>query len=85
MYKVVIYKKAVKSLQKLPRDYQTRIHKVVQKLKENPFALDLKKLHQPQETSHRLRMGNYRLFLDIDTSSKQIIIVAIERRTSQTY
>jgi len=32
-----------------------------------------------------VRVGNYRIFLDIDTTAKVILIVDIERRTTQTY
>lgn len=85
MYKVQFYKKATKSLRKIPRDYQAKIREVSKKLSQDPFALDIQKLHPPHKTSHRLRIGDYRLFLDIDTTLKVIIIVTIERRTTQTY
>ena len=85
MYKVKFYKKASKSFKKIPREYQTKIKNVADKLSIDPFLLDIKKLNPPNEASHRLRAGAYRLFLDIDTSSKVIIIVDIRRRTSQTY
>lgn len=84
-YKVFFSKQAVKSLQKIPKSYQIKVKDVVKKLEENPFKLDLKKLSPPHNTSHRLRMGSYRLFLDIDTNPKEIVIVDIVRRTSQTY
>lgn len=85
MYQVKIYKKAIKSLEKIPVDYQNKFYKLVGKLKESPFGLDLKKLHQPHYASHRLRVGDYRVFLDINTSTKIVIIIDIERRTTQTY
>ncbi len=85
MYQVKLYKKALKSLKKIPQDYQIRIKRILPKLKENPFSLDIKKLASSHETSHRLRIGDYRIFLDIDTATKTVIIVEIERRTTQTY
>ena len=85
MYTVKIHKLAEKSLKKLPSPYRQKIKDIVKKLQENPFALDLKKLQQPQKTSHRLRIGAYRIFLDVNASTKEIIIVDIKRRTTQTY
>lgn len=85
MYKVKFYKKATKLFKKIPREYQTKIKGAAYKLSIDPFVMDIKKLNRPYEASHRLRVGNYRLFLDIDTSSKIIIILDIKRRTSQTY
>ena len=85
MYKVKFYRKASKSFKKIPREYQTKIKNVADKLSIDPFVLDIKKLNPPNEASHRLRVGAYRLFIDIDSSSKVIIIVDIKRRTSQTY
>ena len=85
VYQVKLYKKALKSLKKIPSEYQVRIKRILPRLKENPFSLDLKKLGSPHQTSHRLRIGDYRIFLDIDTETKIIIIVDIKRRTSQTY
>ena len=85
MYQVKLYKKALKSLKKIPAEYQIRIKRILPKLKENPFTLDITKLGAPHQSSHRLRIGDYRIFIDIDTTNKIIIIIAIERRTTQTY
>jgi len=85
VYKVKFYRKASKSFKKIPREYKTKIKNAADKLSIDPFVLDIKKLNPPNEASHRLRVGAYRLFIDIDTSSKVIIIVDIKRRTTQTY
>ena len=85
MYQVKIYKKALRSLKKLPLEDKARIKRVFQKLERDPFSLDIKKLGQPYIASHRARVGNYRIFLDIDTELKIIIILEVERRTTQTY
>lgn len=85
MYQVNIYKKALKSLKKLPLEDRVRIKRAFEKLKQNPFSLDIKKLGPPHKTSHRIRTGSYRIFLDIDNTNKVILIVNVERRTTQTY
>ncbi|MBI2330301.1 type II toxin-antitoxin system RelE/ParE family toxin [Candidatus Daviesbacteria bacterium] len=85
MFQVNFSKSAIKSLKKFPLKDQIRIKKVSEKIKQDPFALDIKKLEPPHKTSHRIRTGSYRIFLDIDTTTKIILIVEIERRTTQTY
>lgn len=85
MYQVIFSKKAIKSLKKIPKDYQVKVKTIAIKLNQNPFELDLKKLDSSSEATHRLRIGSYRLFLQIDTTTKIIIIANIKRRTSQTY
>lgn len=85
MFQVSFSKNAVKSLKKFPLQDQLRIKKASEKIKQDPFALDIKKLGPPHKTSHRIRSGSYRIFLDIDVKTKVVLIVDIERRTSQTY
>lgn len=83
-YKVTFSKKAIKALEKFPKDYQVKIKEAANKLVQNPFTLDLK-LMQISDATHRLRVGPYRLFLQIDTTLKEIIVATIKRRTTQTY
>lgn len=83
-YKVIFSKKAIKALEGFPKNYQAKIKESVKRLNIDPFKMDLQKLHT-SEASHRLRIGAYRLFLRIDTTSKEVIIATIKRRTSQTY
>ena len=84
LYKVIFSRKAVKALEKIPRDYQTKVREAGFKLSQNPFVLDVKYM-QSSEATHRLRVGPYRLFLLIDTTSKEIIVATIKRRTTRTY
>ena len=85
MYQVIFSKPALKSLKRIPAEYQIKIKAGSEKLRINPFILDLRKLGPEYNATHRLRIGNYRLFLQIDTTLKVIKIAEIERRTSQTY
>ena len=85
MYQVKIYKKAIKSLKKFPPEDRARIKRALQKIEQDPFSLDIKKMEPPHTISHRIRIGSYRIFLDIDTTTKIILIIEVERRTTQTY
>lgn len=84
MYTVTFSKKAIKVLKKFPKEYQIKIRDGINKLSLDPFKMDLEKMYTSDAT-HRLRIGSYRLFLQIDTSTKEIIVSIIKRRTSQTY
>ena len=85
MYQIIFSKKALKFLGKIPRDYQIKIKESIKRLSENPFQMDIKKMHSSSEATHRLRIGSYRIFLCIDSEAKEIIVANIKRRTSQTY
>lgn len=85
MYKVFFTKNVDKAIGKLPRDYQINFAKTVKKLKQDPYALDIKKLSSQYIVTHRLRMGNYRIFLKIKSDKKEVIVYDIRRRTTQTY
>lgn len=84
MYNVIFSKKAIKVLTKFPQAYQIKIKAGANKLTIDPFKMDLEKMHTSDAT-HRLRIGDYRLFLQIDTSTKEIIVSTIKSRTTQTY
>lgn len=83
-YTVTFSRKAIKALETFPKNYQIKIKEVTDKLSIDPFRLDLKKM-QTSDATHRLRLGPYRLFLKINTTTKNIIVSTIKRRSSQTY
>lgn len=85
MYQIVFSKKSLKSLQKIPTHFQIQIKKKSEQLSLSPFELDLRKLSSVYTATHRLRVGNYRLFLRIDLEGKTIQVEEIERRSTQTY
>ncbi len=85
MYQIIFSKKALKTLKKIPTHYQIQIKKRSEQLSLDPFKLDLRKLSAGYTATHRLRIGDYRLFLRIDLENKTIQIDGIERRTTQTY
>lgn len=85
MYKVFLTKYADKSLDKLPKEYQNLFASCIQKLTQDPFSIDIKKLGPSYEATHRIRLGSYRIFLNLNSKSKEIIIYDITRRTSKTY
>lgn len=80
MVTFVFSKFAEKRLKKLGRSEQDRIVTKLQELKQHPDVLSiLKPLHNFEPATHRLRVGNYRLILQlIPTNSKQQGFVVLD-------
>ncbi len=73
-----------KELSKLPLEEQGRITEVIENLPHNPYAGDLEKI-KDEENTWRRRIGNYRIFYEIIPINRAIYVFHIERRTSNTY
>jgi mRNA-degrading endonuclease RelE of RelBE toxin-antitoxin system len=48
----------------------------------DPFSGDVKRL---ERSGWRRRLGNYRIFYDLDVGERLIVVTSIKRRTSTTY
>ena len=53
-------------------------------MRQNPFAGDVARL-KDQPTSFRRRVGNWRIFFDVNQEFLRVEVTAIERRTTTTY
>ena len=76
-YNINWSKKADKFLEKLPKDISKRIVHKVNSIKDNPFHFVE---HYEGESYFKLRIGDYRVLLDIDTSSKLIEVRVVGHR-----
>ncbi len=77
--------KARKQLKKLKdRAVIKRILDGVEALESNQPNIDLKPLTK-HEYTHRLRVGNYRVFLNIDEVIEIAIIEEVKKRDERTY
>jgi len=82
-FKVFVKKSAVKQLRNFPIDIQTKIQNAISdRLSTSPHIADGKHIKKLTEGC-RLRVGEYRVFYDIDV--KDVIVTSIVRRTSKTY
>ncbi len=78
MYSVIFNPKAETQLKKLNKSIQERILNSLERIKIRPFSFDVKKL---QGTSYyRLRIGDYRIILDIRQDKLIIIVIEIGHR-----
>lgn len=77
MYKVNFDEKAVEYLEKLPKDIRKRIYNKVISTKNNPFHFFEKLEGRPE---FKLRVGNYRIIADINSSEVRILVLYIGHR-----
>lgn len=82
-FRLKIEKRAIKDVKSLPGDVQERIKdRIKSTLKENPFPdgkRDIKKIHGSDFL--RLRIGDYRVFYEIDTENEIVYILSVRHRS----
>jgi len=70
---------ARKEIKKLPKDIILKIVDTVEKLAENPFSTDSRKIVGAQRT-YRIRVGNYRIVYSVESDNLVILIIRIRHR-----
>lgn len=85
MYKVLYSPRAVKSLKKIPKDYQIRIKNKIGELIKNPYVPGTLKLVDYPIAKFRYRVGPYRILFDIEDRKRIIEILDIRKREEKTY
>jgi len=78
-YKIEIAKKAIKQINSLPYFIIKNVSKRIDKLAENPFPYDSKKL-KANENAYRIRVGNYRILYEVFKQNLIIKIVRVAHR-----
>jgi mRNA-degrading endonuclease RelE of RelBE toxin-antitoxin system len=80
---VVLAGPAKKSLKRIPAGDKTRILAALAEMQQNPFQADIRKLQGLP--GFRRRVGDWRILFEVMPESRQLVVAAIERRTSTTY
>ena len=80
---VVLAGPARKSLDRIPERDRKRILAALTEMQQNPFGGDVRRLHGLSR--FRRRVGNWRMFFEPIPERQQVVISAVERRTSTTY
>jgi mRNA interferase RelE/StbE len=78
MFKIEWKEGAIRQIQKLPLLLSKRIYNKIDQLKDNPFSKDIKRLKN--EESFRLRIGDYRVILDLNPKENLIMVLRIGHR-----
>lgn len=71
---------AVKFLKKLQKDTAKRILKEIEKICEQPFPTDVKRIEGYKEKIFRIRVGNFRIMYEINYEKNVIGIIKIDKR-----
>ncbi len=77
MYTVEISDYAKKQLRKLPEDVQDRVIYALDRIKIRPEAYLTKLVGEP---SYKLRVGDYRVIIDLDMPKQLILITKVGHR-----
>jgi mRNA-degrading endonuclease RelE of RelBE toxin-antitoxin system len=80
---VVLTGPARKSLDRIPGRDRKRIVAALAEMQQNPFGGDVRRLQGL--LGFRRRVGNWRIFFEPIPERQQVVISAVERRTSTTY
>lgn len=73
MYEIIFHKPAKKQLTKLPKEIQIRILKTLERIRVRPHYFIKRIASSPY---YRLRVGDYRVIIDIQ--NKKLIIFVVE-------
>ena len=76
-YSVEWHPKTRKFLRKLPKDISERIVLKVKEVREDPFRF---LEHYEGDDYYKLRVGDYRLLIDVDFKNKVLLIQVIDHR-----
>jgi len=74
---------AKKSLDRVPASDRKRILGALDEMQHDPFRGDVRKLRGLP--GMRRRVGNWRIFFEIVAERREVVVTAVERRTSTTY
>ena len=78
MYSVELRTRAERDIVALPPSVARRVLDVLARLRENPRPAGIRKL--AVEGGYRIRVGEYRIVLEIDDSARRVTIVRIRHR-----
>jgi mRNA interferase RelE/StbE len=77
MYNLIFEKKALDFISKLEKEIRERIWNKLQQCKEDPFRF---LEHLEEIEGYKLRIGDYRLIIDIDNSNKTLKVLKVGHR-----
>ncbi len=80
-YEIIFSDKALRQLEKLERKLQERIIAVLERIRIRPEAYVTKLVGDP---SYKLRVGDYRIIMDIDNKKLELLVLKVGHRKKST-
>lgn len=84
MWELRVARRAGKSIGRAPRHERERLLVVLEEMRSRPFRGDVVPL-RGQAASFRRRVGDWRIFFDVDREHAIIDVTDVARRTTTTY
>ena len=78
MYGVELRARAEKDIAALPASVARRVLETIAGLRENPRPVGIRKLEA--EGGYRIRLGDYRIALEIDDNARRVTVVRVKHR-----
>ncbi len=78
MYSVLLRAPAEKDISALPPPVRRRVIEALASLRDTPRPVGIRKLEA--QGGYRLRLGDYRIVLEIDDESQRIFVVRVKHR-----
>lgn len=83
-WEVRVKKRGLSELKRAPRPDRERLADALEEMRSNPLTGDIVPL-KGQEYSFRRRVGDWRIFFDLERDKRLVQVRAIEHRTTTTY
>lgn len=80
---VVIHPQARKELEAIERSDRSRVHRAILAMEQDPRAGDVQRLGGGDVW--RRRVGDWRIFFELDEQKRVVFVAQISRRGSTTY
>jgi mRNA interferase RelE/StbE len=79
MYTLLVEKRVLKDLDRLPKPDLVRVDKTIQLLAQNPLPPGSKKL-VGERNLYRVRQGDYRIIYSVDHRAQEIRLLGVRHR-----
>jgi mRNA interferase RelE/StbE len=80
-FSVLIHRKALKEIDRLPADDKDRILNAIREMTEDPFKGDVKPIKGVRSLLRR-RIGDYRISFTVNFEKSEVVVLKIGRRES---
>jgi mRNA interferase RelE/StbE len=79
MYRLLVEKRVLKDLDRLPKPELIRVDKTIQLLTQNPLPPGTKKL-VGERNIYRIRQGDYRIIYTVDHQMQEVRLLGVRHR-----
>ena len=82
MYRILYTRKALRTLRKMPREVAQRVQDRLEQIAKDPFDRHPNVTKLQGRDGYRLRIGDWRVIYELDTTNRQLIVLVVGPRGS---